>query len=58
MDVLTYMNSTGASPLEVAAVFDIPSQPTFANWKEALGQMRIADLISKKKRASIYERES
>ena len=49
MDVLTYMNDTGASPSEAAAVFDIPSKTTVANWKEALDQIGIDALLPKKK---------
>jgi transposase len=49
MDVLNFMNDTGASPTEAAAVFDIPSKSTVANWKRALNQIGPDALIPKKK---------
>lgn len=49
LDVLNFMNDTGASPYEAAAVFDIPSKTTVANWREALDRIGIDALILKKK---------
>ncbi len=36
MDVLNYMNNTGASPLQAAAMFNIPSASTVRKWKRVL----------------------
>ena len=49
MDVLTFMNDTGASPLEVAAVFNIPAGSTVLKWKKAVDQSGMDALIPKKK---------
>lgn len=57
MDVLTYMNDTGASPFEAAAVFNIPTGTTVVKWKEAVDRSGMDALIPKKKgRPSMKEK--
>jgi transposase len=49
LDVLNFMNDTGASSLEAAAVFNIPSRTTVVKWKEAVDQSGTEALIPLKK---------
>lgn len=57
MDVLTFMNDTGASPYEAAAVFNIPTRSTVVKWKETAERSGIDALIPKKKgRPSMNEK--
>ena len=49
MDVLTFMNDTGASFCETAAVFNIPSRTTIMKWKKVVDQNGVDALIPKKK---------
>jgi len=57
LDVLNFMNDTGASSLEAAAVFNIPSRTTVVNWKEAVDRSGMEALIpTKKGRPSMKEK--
>ncbi|MBU8917670.1 IS3 family transposase [Bacillus sp. FJAT-29953] len=49
MDVINYMNETGASTEEAAAVFNIPSSSTVWNWRHLFETQGIDALKSKKK---------
>ncbi|MED1865965.1 IS3 family transposase [Fictibacillus nanhaiensis] len=49
MDVLNYMNDTGASLMQTAAVFKIPSHPTILSWKRKLEEDGLDALKPKKK---------
>jgi transposase len=49
LDVLNFMNDTGASSFEAAAVFNIPTGTTVVKWKEAIERGGIGALIPKKK---------
>ncbi|ANU22935.1 transposase [Planococcus donghaensis] len=49
MDVLNFMNDTGASPMKAAAVFNIPSRTTVMKWEKALDQSGMDALISKQR---------
>lgn len=57
LDVLNFMNETGASSLKAAAVFNIPSGTTVVKWKEAMDRNGVDALIPKKKgRPSMKEK--
>ena len=49
MDVLNYMNETGASTEEAAAIFNIPSSSTVWNWQHVVETQGIDALKPKKK---------
>lgn len=49
LDVLNFMNDTGASPYEAAAVYNIPSRDTVNKWKKAVDAGGRDALIPKKK---------
>lgn len=49
LDVLNFMNDTGASSLETAAVFNIPARTTVGKWKAAFDQSGMEALIPIKK---------
>lgn len=49
MDVLTYMNETGASTVEAAAVFNIPSSAIVRKWRQLFVTQGIDALQPKKK---------
>ncbi|TWT27587.1 IS3 family transposase [Planomicrobium sp. CPCC 101110] len=49
LDVLNFMKDTGASSLEAAAVFNIPSRTTVGKWKKAMDQSGTEALIPMKK---------
>ena len=49
LDVLNFMNDTGASPYEAAAVYNIPSRGTVNKWKKAVDAGGMDALIPKKK---------
>ncbi|KZN99250.1 hypothetical protein A4244_19405 [Bacillus badius] len=49
MDVLTYMNETGASTVEAAAVFNIPSSAVVRKWRQLFVTQGIDALQPKKK---------
>ena len=44
MEVLNYMNNTGASPLQAAAMFNIPSPKTIRKWRTILESQGIEAL--------------
>ena len=49
MDVLTYMNETGASSFDAAAIFNISSPGMIRNWRITFEKGGFDALISKKK---------
>lgn len=49
LDVLNFMNDTGASPYEAAAIYNIPSRITVYTWKKAVDEGGKDALIPKKK---------
>ena len=49
LDVLNFMNDTGASPFQTAAVFSIPTGTTVVKWKEAVDRSGMEALIPTKK---------
>jgi transposase len=58
MDVLTYMNETGASTEKAAAIFNIPSSSTVWNWKHALEIQGMDALRPKKKGRPSMEKKA
>lgn len=57
LDVLNFMNDTGASPYEAAAVFNIPSRATVNKWRNTVDAGKMDALIPKKKgRPSMKEK--
>ena len=57
MNVLNYMNETGTSSRDTAALFNISSPGMIRNWKLKF-EVRSYDALVSKKRASIYEKET
>jgi transposase len=49
IDVLNYMNETGASLLETAAAFKIPSPDTISKWRQRVERNGLDALRSKKR---------
>ena len=49
MDVLKYMNDTGATTLETAVKFKIPSPSSIEMWRKKVEELGIDTLNSKKK---------
>ncbi|WKA59267.1 IS3 family transposase [Planococcus shenhongbingii] len=49
LDVLNFMNDTGASPYEAAAVYNIPSRDTVNKWKKAVDEGGLDALVPQKK---------
>ena len=49
MDVLTYMNETGASSIDTAAIFNISSPGMIRNWRKRFEVGGFDALISKRK---------
>lgn len=58
MDVLTYMNETGASLYETAVNFQITSHSTILRWKQLLEEEGAGALLSKKEECSRMKRNS
>ena len=57
MNVLNYMNETGTSSRDTAALFNISSPGMIRNWKLKF-EVGGYDALVSKKRASIYEKET
>lgn len=58
MDVLHYMSETGASAIEAAATFNIPSTNTIYKWQNLLKEQGFDALQSKKKgRLTLMKKE-
>ena len=58
MDVLNYMNNTGASPLQATAMFNIPSASTVRKWKRVLESQGIDALRKTSKGYSTVKKKS
>lgn len=58
MDVLTYMNDTGASSIDAAAVFNISSPGMIRNWRKRFDAGGFGALISKKKGHPYMKKET
>lgn len=58
MDVLNYMDETGASLLETAARFNIPAPTTILQWKRSFEEQGIDALQSKKRGRPPMKKES
>lgn len=57
MDVLNYMNNTGASPLQAAAMFNIPSASTVRKWRRVLESQGIDALRQSSKGYSTVKKK-
>lgn len=58
MSVLNYMNETGTSSIDTAAIFNISSPGMIRNWKKKFEIGGYDALISKKKGQSSMKKES
>jgi transposase-like protein len=58
LDVLNYMNEHGTSIRETAAIFNIPSPSTLANWRKQLEMEGLDGLKLKKKGRSSMEKDN
>ena len=58
MDVLTYMNETGASSVDAAAIFNISSSGVIRRWRKRFEAGGHEALVSKKKGRPIMKKET
>jgi len=58
MDVLNFMNESGTSLLETAAIYNIPAPTTILRWKRVLEEQGEDALQSKKKGRPAMKRET
>jgi transposase len=58
MDVLNYLNESGASIRQTAAVFNIPSSSTIIQWKREIEAKGLDALLRKKKGRPSMKKES
>ncbi|MCC2327364.1 IS3 family transposase [Bacillus wiedmannii] len=57
MEVLNFMNNTGASPLQAAAMFNIPSARIIRNWKSIIEKQGIDALRKTSKESSTVKKK-
>ena len=58
MDVLTYMNETGASSIDAAAIYNIPSPRLIRTWRKMFETEGYEGLVSKRKGRPSMKKET
>jgi transposase-like protein len=58
MDVLNFMNNTGASLAQTAAVYNIPSPSTILQWQKQVEELGVDALLSKNKGRPSMKKEN